>query len=262
MSDFHLDEVVLRAYQADRLADSDAWSVEAHLTRCVACRDRLTLDEPTGALVAEVAASLRGDLPARGRVRAGTRSRRLLVLVGAGPAARTGWLLSVVITLGLTLALAAYPLLVRPWLLLLIAPVLPVLGIAASYGPSTDPLHELVASSPYGGLRIILWRALSVLTVTVPVALVAGAVTGIGVPAMWLLPCLGLTALTLGLGALMETGRAALLVAVAWVVLVFAPVNHAALVEPATGPGWLLVTAVATALLFVRRDRLGRGVPR
>ncbi|MEV7227330.1 anti-sigma factor [Polymorphospora sp. NPDC051019] len=248
MSGFHLDDAVLRAYARERLADTDAWSVEAHLDRCATCRSRLPFDVPA-------AADLLAVLPDQGRVRPGTRWRRSMMLLNAAPAARVAWFVSVAATLGLAVGAAFDPLLIRPWLLLLIAPVLPVLGVAASYGPHTDPLHEMVAASPYGGLRIVLWRTLSVLAVTVPVAVVAGAASGIGVPAMWLLPCLALTGLALGLGSLIAPVRAATLVAGGWALLVLAASGPAWLVVPAAGPPWLAVLAAATGLFLVRTTR-------
>ncbi|MEO3816998.1 zf-HC2 domain-containing protein [Plantactinospora sp. B24E8] len=253
----HLADVVLRAYAEDRLADVDAWSVEAHLDRCPACRGRLPLDEATVHLVDEVGAALRDRLPVQGRARPGTRWRRSAVLLGAGPAARAGWVGSVAVTLALVAAVATDILPMKPWVLLLAAPVLPVLGVASSYGRHTDPLHDLVASTPYAGLRIVLWRTLSVLAVAVPVSLAAGAVSGIGVPGLWLLPCLTLTVLTLGLGAVVEPYRAGIGVAVGWALLVLAPVGGDRLVAPAAVPGWLTAAAVAVALM-VTGPRLTR----
>lgn len=253
----HLADVVLHAYAEDRLADVDAWSVEAHLDRCPDCRGRLPLDETTGRIVAEVGAALPSRLPMpglagsprQGRIRPGTRWRRSTVLLGAGPAARAGWLGSVAVTLALVAAVATDIVSVKAWVLLLVAPVLPVLGVASSYGRHTDPLHDLVASTPYAGLRIVLWRTLSVLAVAVPVSLAAGAVSGIGVPGLWLLPCLTLTVLTLGLGAVVEPYRAGIGVTVGWAVLVLAPVGGDRLVAPAAVPGWLAGVAVAVLLL-------------
>ncbi|ROT31244.1 anti-sigma factor [Micromonospora sp. HM5-17] len=291
MTGTHLDDGVLRAYAEDRLADVDAWSVETHLDRCPLCRGRLPLDETTGRIVAEVGAALRDRLtvadplprpsaskpagvptpaPAgwarpgsagrsrRGRVRPGTRWRRSAVLLGAGPAARAGWLGSVAVTLALVAAVAANIAPVKAWVLLLVAPVLPVLGVASSYGRHTDPLHDLVASTPYAGLRIVLWRTLSVLAVAIPMSLVAGAVSGIGVPGLWLLPSLALTVLTLGLGAVVEPYRAGIGVAVGWAVLVLAPVGGDRLVAPVAVPGWLAVVAVAVLVAGARtaRDRM------
>ncbi|WP_435124052.1 zf-HC2 domain-containing protein [Micromonospora tulbaghiae] len=257
MTGFHLDARVLAAYIEDRLAEVDAWSVEAHLDRCGACRSGIALDAPAAGLVQAVGVAFGSRLPAQGRVRRATRWRRIRVLVGAGPAARGAWLLAVAVTGLLAAAVAVVPAAVPPWLLLLIAPALPVLGTAASYGPQTDPLHELVAGTPHGGLRIILWRTLAVLAVTAPVAVLAGAAAGTGTPGMWLLPCVGLTALTLAFGSLVEPAHAALLVAGLWTVVVLAPMRGVAVVV-SSGPAWLVVTAVAGALMYARREHVGR----
>jgi hypothetical protein len=260
MSDeFHVNDVALRAYTEDRLVDVDAWSVEAHLERCRACQDRIVLHGPVADAVAAARISVRESVSLARRP---GRWRRVMVLIGVGPAARTAWLISLAVTVSLAVALVVNPLLMPSWVLLLLAPVVPVLGIVGSYGPYTDPLHELVAATPYSGLRIVLWRTISALAATIPVALVCGVVADIGTPVMWLLPCLALTCLTLALGCLMDIARAGIVVATAWVVLVLAPLKDAAVIAPSTTAVWLLVTAAAMALMLVRRDRMGRGVAR
>ena len=45
------------------------------------------------------------------------------------------------------------------WPFLLVAPLVPVLGVATAYGPSWDPLEGLVVTAPYGRTRLILVRA-------------------------------------------------------------------------------------------------------
>lgn len=258
MTGFHVDAAVLAAYGEGRLADVDAWSVEAHLDRCVVCRTSIASDVSTASVVEAVAVSLGGRLPRQGRVRRATGWRRVRVLAGAGPAARAAWLLSVAVTGVLTAGLAVSPTVVPPWLLLLIAPALPAVGTALSYGPRTDPLHELVAGTPQGGLRIVLWRTLTVLAVAAPVAVLAGAVTGIGTPGLWLLPCVALTVLTLALGSLIEPAYAALVVAGAWAVVVLAPPVDGLAVLVSSPPGWLGVTAAAAVVVYARRERVGR----
>ncbi|CAM5729862.1 hypothetical protein SHIRM173S_01344 [Streptomyces hirsutus] len=53
-------------------------------------------------------------------------------------------------------------------LVLLFAPVLPVLGVAASWSRGLDPAYELTASVPRAGLPLVLRRTASVLGVVVP----------------------------------------------------------------------------------------------
>ncbi|MFI7079618.1 zf-HC2 domain-containing protein [Micromonospora sp. NPDC049903] len=258
MNDFHPEAEVLAAYAEDRLADVDAWSVEAHLDRCEACRRSITPDATTARIVEAVAMSLTHRPSAPGRVRRGSRWRRVRVLAGAGPAARTAWLLSVAVTGALATGTAVSSMMVPSWLLLLIAPVLPAVGTALSYGPRTDPLHELIAGTPQGGLRIVLWRTLTVLAVAAPVAVLAGTVTQIGAPVTWLLACVALTVTTLALGSLIEPTYAALVVAGGWAAVVLAPTVGDLSVVSARGPVWLGVTAVAAVVVYVRRDQVGR----
>ena len=257
MTGFHLDARVLAAYVDGGLDDADAWSVEAHLDRCARCRAGIVLDEPTERLVEAAAVALVRRLPSPGRARAASAWRRFRVLLSAAPAARGAWLMAVAVA-GLTsLGVSVGPATLPPWLLLLVAPALPVVGTALSYGPRTDPLHELVAGTPHGGLRIVLWRTLAVLAVTAPVAVLAGTVTGLGPPAVWPLMCLALTALTLALGSLIEPATAAGVVLGAWALVVLAPFGAWAVVVD-SGPVWLGVTTAALAVLYVRREQVGR----
>jgi hypothetical protein len=107
-------------------------------------------------------------------------------------------------------------------LVLLLAPVLPVLGVAASWSRGLDPAYELTASVPRAGLYLVLRRTASVLAVVVPVLLVGGWVTGVMV-AQWLLPCLAFTSTTLALGGVVGVTRAAVVLATVWAGVVVAP---------------------------------------
>ena len=57
---------------------------------------------------------------------------------------------------------------------LLVAPLVPVLGVAAAYAPNEDPLESLVVTAPYGRTRLILLRTLGVLVSVLPFAIGAG----------------------------------------------------------------------------------------
>lgn len=88
------------------------------------------------------------------------------------------------------------------WLLLL-APLLPLLWVAASYGGKADPFAPVIRSTPAGGLRLLLLRTGTVLAIGVPLLLAAGLV-GVGISAWaaaWLLPSLTLTLAALFLGS-------------------------------------------------------------
>ena len=92
--------------------------------------------------------------------------------------------------------------------MLLAAPVLPLLGVAASWSRVFDPAYDLVAATPAAGLSLLLRRTAVVLAVIVPAALLAGVVTDADGVATWLLPCLALTAAALALGSVTGLVRA------------------------------------------------------
>ncbi|WP_430478257.1 zf-HC2 domain-containing protein [Streptomyces sp. P11-1] len=200
-------------------------------------------------------------------------SRAARVLWAAGPALRGAWAvaLGVVVlgALGLSYG-AGLGASVRP-LLLVTAPVLPLAGVALSYGRHADPLYEVVASTPSGGLRLLLVRAAAVLGVSVPALTLAGAALppAAGGPgaAAWLLPGLALTLAALALGSFVGSRRGAAAVGGAWALFVVAPATvggpaGAALMAgaapyfsgPAVQSGWA-AGALACALLLAARRR-------
>jgi hypothetical protein len=63
-------------------------------------------------------------------------------------------------------------------LVLLLAPILPVLGVAASWSEGLDPSYELTASVPRAGLYLVLRRTASALAVVIPALLVGGWARG------------------------------------------------------------------------------------
>ncbi|MFJ3667242.1 hypothetical protein ACIPSE_12375 [Streptomyces sp. NPDC090106] len=107
------------------------------------------------------------------------------------------------------------------WLLLL-APLLPLLWVAASYGGKADPFAPVIRSTPAGGLRLLLLRTGAVLAISLPLLLAAGLV-GVGVSAWaaaWLIPSLTLTLATLVLGSYIGCLPGTLVTGTAWFLLV------------------------------------------
>lgn len=259
---WHLSAGTLRTYLAGTVTDVEAWSVEAHLTECERCRVLLaeasSIDDAQRARLDGRWVALEAELTPQGDVRAGSRWRQAWLLVASGPSTRWAWLAASVVVLVLAAGLGmAGP---DP-LLGVIAPLVPVLGVAASYGSRLDGPSEIIASTPSGGLRLVLIRTAAVLVMTTPLALIAGAVTGYGSPGPWLVACLALTLGTLALGTAMGTERAAAVLAVTWLVAVGG--SHLG----ATWPGvltaeavpWLLAVAGAAAVVVtVRRESFSR----
>jgi hypothetical protein len=124
-----------------------------------------------------------------------------------------------------------------------------------------DPAYEIALAAPIRSGRLLLIRAVAVLTTTTLLAGVAAPfLPTVGLlAAAWLLPALATTAATLALSTVAAPGRAASAVAGGWLALVI-------LVESSQRPlatfgvtGQLLalaVTCAAIGLLIVRRDRL------
>jgi hypothetical protein len=262
----HVSAELLDRYAAgDRGRPDVWWAVEAHLEACPACRDRLAaavvrvspataalLDRVRDGLVAEVA---RGPRPRRRRSIA-----RLAASVWrwAAPAvlprlAMT--VLMVVVAVGLDLADertgGRYPSLV-----LLLAPVAPLLAVAAVWSRGLDPAYEIVASSARAGLDLVLRRAVAVLALVIPALGAAGALVGIS-PARWLLPCLAFTVAALALGEVVGLHRATTGLIAAWAAIVVGPSlatgRPPVALTVASLPVWAVVTAVVTVALVVRR---------
>lgn len=194
------------------------------------------------------------------------------VLWAAGPALRGPWLLALVLVAVGAVALAygaGLGAAARP-LLLVTAPVLPLAGVLVSYGRHADPLHEIAASTPSGGVGLLLTRSAVVLGVSIPALTCAGALlpASAGGPgaAAWLLPGLAMTLAALALGSYVGCRAGASVVAAGWAAAVVLPTvgaapGGAALVAGASpyfaGPGiqlcWAAGGLVCAALIAVRR---------
>lgn len=264
---WHPAGAAVAAYARDALPEAEAWSVEAHLGTCPRCRALVAdaLDGPVAALVHTVGARI--VLPPQLPAVAGTRRRRQWLMARIGPAARAPYLLAVVaIALGAMLLDVVGPAseMGTSWLAVL-APVLPVLGVALSYGPGIDPLHETTASTPRGGLYLLLWRTLTALAVSVPLTAALGAAAQSIVPdaspAVWLLPALALTVATLALGTVVPLHAAAAVLGSAWLVAVAGPAltrRAPVVLDPDLVPAWTAFALVAAAALIARRGALVR----
>jgi hypothetical protein len=264
----HVPVELLERYAAGEAgagAQDAWWAVEVHLESCTACRAQLAelvfgnpqtallLERVEEQLIAEVARSPR------------TPARRRLV-----PPRVSGWttwwatpallprlgmtVLVVLAAVGLDLADAVTGRF--PSLVLLLAPVAPLLAVAAAWSRGLDPAHELVVASPRAGLDLVLRRTAAVLAVVIPALAVAGWLVGAS-PARWLLPCLAFTVGALALGEVVGLHRAASGLALGWAVIVVGPslivARAPALLASSSLPGWAAVTAAVAVAVVVRR---------
>jgi hypothetical protein len=145
----------------------------------------------------------------------------------------------------------------HPSLVLLVAPVAPLLGVAAAWNRRTDPAWELVAGSPRSGIWVLLRRTLGVLLLVIPPFMVASW-AGANSPVVWLLPCLTLTIAALAAGARFGIHRAAAGIAVLWAVGVWVPAlvsqQVPVILTPVSLPFWAVLGMVAVAVVAVRAD--------
>ncbi|GGX13934.1 zf-HC2 domain-containing protein [Streptomyces lomondensis] len=242
------------------LAADEVWALEAHLETCRVCRDRLSAavdaEVPAVAsLVDTVWSGLDPQLAAVAPVpRRRHRSARL-----------SSWLTPTMVPwLAMVVSVTLLALLLdlagtgsgEVSLVLLFAPVLPVLGVAASWSRGLDPAYELTASVPRAGLHLVLRRTAAVLAVVVPALLVAGWVTGV-TAAQWLLPCLAFTSTTLALGGVVGVTRAAVVLGAVWAAVVVAPTlatsRTAFALQTGGLPVWGLILTLGTGVVIARR---------
>lgn len=256
------------AYAAGSLPETDCWSLEKHLEACPSCAGRVSeavragesaprLARTRAELMSVVAAG--AARPRTGRSVAALRARAVRVGWAAGPALRLPWLVALVSVAALAVVMARLARFddARP-LMLALAPVLPLAGPALSYGRYADPLHEVAASTPSGGLRLLLIRTAFVLGMSMPLLTLTGVLlpSAPGTPgaAAWLLPGLALTLATLALASYTGCRAAAAGVSATWLTGV-ALASRSGLV-PGTGGGSPGESAFTTALTAALSDAL------
>ncbi|WP_060181095.1 hypothetical protein [Streptomyces sp. IMTB 1903] len=275
MSVEHVSGRTVDAYARgdEDIAADELWALEAHLETCRLCRDRLAAAvaeqaPAVMALVDTVRSGLEAELSAapavphgRRRRAAGRTARLARRLSRSLTPAAAPWLamIAAVTVLALVLDLAGPGVATAAGevsLVLLLAPVLPVLGVAASWSRGLDPAYELTASAPRAGLPLVLRRTTAVLAVLLPVLLVAGWATGVMI-AVWLLPCLAFTSATLALGGAVGVTRAAVALVAVWAAVIVAPALAAGrapfALQSAALPAWALALALGTAVVIARR---------
>jgi hypothetical protein len=247
------------------------WAVEVHLEGCGGCRARLgeavTRQRPdTVALLERVRTTIGAGvahgprMPARRRLLPGWLSAWVRWWATPALLPRVAMtVLVVLVAVGLDLADGAAGRF--PSLVLLLAPVAPLLAVAVAWSNGSDPAHELVVASPRAGLDLVLRRTAVVVAVVIPVLAAGGWLVGAS-PARWLLPCLAFTVGALALGEVIGLRRAAIGLALAWVAVVAGPslvtARPPVLLAAGTLPGWAAATVLVAIVVVARRGAYTR----
>jgi class 3 adenylate cyclase len=145
---------------------------------------------------------------------------------------------------------------------MLVAPLLPVGGMALVFGPAVNPVHELALAAPMSIAKLLLLRIVAVLAVSVPLSAAASmAIDGPNLSSLaWLGPSIALAAAALALMTLMQPTWAAGTVGVLWTGAAFAarvlaPDSPVLLWGPVQA-SFLGLIAVAVPVIARRRERL------
>lgn len=270
MTAWHVDDAQLRMWIEGSDGSLAGASVEQHLLGCAHCRSRVS---------AAVRAEAPRAVPDLEQVWSGIRDavelprpsrlERLLTgvglspadakLVAAAPSLQGAWLTGLMFVF-VFVGLAAM------WgdsrgqaLFLMVAPLVPMAGVALSYGPEVDPALEQEAATSYPALRLVLLRSVAVLAACLPVAIVGGPVLPAQFSYLWLLPAAGFTAAVLALSTWLDPIRAGTAITIAWCGAVSSAAWRGSAGEVLRGPflaGYAALAVVALAVLVVRGRHL------
>lgn len=270
MSGWHVDAALAAAYVDRRLGPVPRASVEAHASKCSACQmllgarspgpSALDVDRLWARVEAAVVAPPVGLL-GRVLIRLGLPMRDLVMLRVVASQSRQ-WTLATTLVLVVAAAAAVLgPVASAHAAFLIVAPLLPALGVAATYRLVPPGIDLLEQSTPTSPARRLLWRSTYVVATAVPVAGIVGAVVlrHPGAAASWLLPALACT-LCVAVGSTWsDVGRPAVAVGLTWTAIVGLWMVRDTPWAIATAPTQALAALVSVAAAVVLARRLAPG---
>jgi len=265
---WHADDALLAGYVAGNAGPVNGASLEQHLLRCSTCRERIATHLPAAPLdlvwdrIRQQAEAPAPTPVQRALLRLGLPESDAL-LVAAAPSLRSSWLFGVLACLGFVVLAAKFGGQQGLAYFLLVAPLVPVTGVALAYGPDVDPAYEAALATPYPAARLVLLRTAAVLTTSLPlVVLTSLLVPGLGrVAFTWLLPALAFSVLVLAASTWFRAVQVGAVLGVGWAAAVMTAVvgrDATAVLDPALLVGY---AAVGIAAAFVFRLRLHSATP-
>jgi hypothetical protein len=277
---------LVAGYASGALDGAAAWSVEAHLPRCARCRaslaaglDQARLERNRAVLFTRLALPVPG--PAERAVTRCGVPQHLWRLLSVTPSLRRSWLAGVALVLAAAIGadfLVAAPAALAgrpgpplaggwPGLLpfLVLAPLLPLAGVAAAFHRRLDPAADLATAAPVSGFWLFCVRSVAVIgTALVLTMLAALALPGGGwLPLLVVLPALAVSVAGLALATVTGPLPAAAGAGAGWVAVVAGLGLAAGSPAVAYGGGAqavsLAVLIGACCLLAARRPALELG---
>ena len=251
------------------LDDVTASSVEAHLLGCDQCRRAVA-----AAARPEVVAATWGSIADRIDRPRPTLAERLLGrllpqhvarVVAATTALRLSWLAAVTLVTVAVAVAARHAGTDTPFLIL--APLVPLAGVAASFGPAPDPAGEAAVATPMHGAGLVMWRTAAVLATSLMVLGIGSlALPGFDLHDLgWVLPAAALTLGSVALSTWVAPVTATMAAGMAWAVAlevaalvdgVPRPVAAGPLFGPAAQVAFAVLTGLALLVLEARRHQL------
>jgi hypothetical protein len=276
----HVLPTDLRAWVFGEADGVVSMSVEQHVMHCPECQRDVAdaLTEPPAPGVTQTTSA--GAPPDLALVWRGVRDtlevprvsflERLLsrlglppadaMLVAAAPALRGSWICAVALAVAFAVGGAVSARTGSSGVFLVLAPLVPVVGVAVAFGPEAGPALEQESSAPYPLVRLVILRTGAVLLAAHPVVVVGQLLFPQHVAWLWLLPALGFTATVLGLSSWFGPWRPAVAVSVMWV-MATASAARVATVSALLAPRFLVLYTVlllvGPTVLVVRARHLG-----
>jgi hypothetical protein len=275
----HVLPADLRAWVLGEADGVVSMSVEQHVVRCSRCQNAVA-DEVATVTATEEPPPPRTCAPdldlvwnaVRDQVELPRVSRleRLLahlglppgdaMLVASAPALRGSWICAVALAVAFAVGGAVSARTGSAGAFLMLAPLVPVVGVAVAFGPEAGPALEQESSAPYSLVRLILLRSAAVLLAALPVVVIGQLVFPQHVAWLWLLPALGFTATVLGLSSWFGPWRPAVAIVLLWVATTSAAARVAtvgALLAPRFLALYTVLLLAGPVVLVVRARRLG-----
>jgi hypothetical protein len=271
MSTWHAAPHVLARFatKPEDLDNVTASSVEEHLIACEQCRRAVAAAaEPATITASWNAIADQVDRPPRPvgeRLLGWFFPDDMARVVAATPALRLSWLAAVIAVVAAVVAVTRSAGSPTPFLAL--APLVPLAGVAISFGPAPDPAGEAALATPMHGAGLVLRRTVVVLATSLPIVLVGA----LALPALewrsvgWVLPAIALSVAALALSTWLPPLTSTVTTFVAWETTLFVAgivdrspraVSDGPVFGPAGQLAFALIIPLMVAVLGVRQLRL------